>query len=51
MLEFDLGGERYKVVWPVLPTKTGKDRAARVQAATALYHDVKARCVTLKSQW
>lgn len=48
MMEFSLDDERFKIIWPVLPSKTGKDRAAKVQAATALYHDVKARCVTVK---
>lgn len=49
MLEFTLAGERFKVVWPVLPTRSGKNEAsARIQAATMLYHDVKARCVSAK---
>ncbi len=47
MLEFRIGQDTFKVVWPVLPTKSpGKDLAARIQAATLLYHDVKARCMT-----
>ena len=47
MLAFEVGGDRFKVVWPVLPTKSGKDeRAAKVQAATMLYHDIKARCIS-----
>lgn len=48
MMEFSLDAERFKIIWPVLPSKSGKERAAKVQAATALYHDVKARCVTVK---
>lgn len=49
MLEFDLDGERFKIVWPVLPTRSGKnEQAARIQAATCLYHDVKARCISAK---
>ena len=48
MLAFLLDGERYKVQWPVLPTKSGNERAARIQAATMLFHDVKARCVSAK---
>ena len=48
MLLFELDGAQFKVVWPVLPTKTNKDKAARIQAATALYYDVKARCVSSK---
>ena len=48
MLAFELGGDRFKVVWPVLPSRSEDERAARVQAATMLYHDVKARCVSAK---
>jgi len=49
MLAFRLGGTPYKVIWPVLPTKTPDDSlAARVQAATMLYRDIKARCITAK---
>ena len=46
MLGFRVGPDCFKIVWPVLPSKSGKDRAARVQAATLLYHDVKARCIS-----
>ena len=51
MLAFELNGVPYKITWPVLPTKTKKPDiilAARVQAATMLYRDIKARCVTAK---
>lgn len=48
MLGFELDGQRYKVVWPVLPSKSKNERAAKVQAATMLYHDIKAKCVTAK---
>jgi hypothetical protein len=48
MLEFAFGADRFRVVWPVLTSKTKADRAARVQAATMLYHDVKAKCVSAK---
>ena len=48
MLEFTFGADRFRVVWPVLPSKTKAERAARVQAATMLYHDVKAKCVSAK---
>lgn len=53
MIEFSFGQDRYKLVWPVLPCRVksaANERAARVQAATMLYHDVKARCVTAKVQ-
>jgi len=45
MLGFELDGQRYKIVWPVLPTKKG-EQAARIQAATLMYHDVKAKIVS-----
>lgn len=48
MMEFQIGADRYKVVWPVLPSKSDNDRAARVQAATLMYHDIKARCISAK---
>lgn len=48
MIAFSFEEERFKAVWPVLPTKTGNERAARIQAATMLFHDVKSRCITAK---
>lgn len=48
MLAFKFSGEEFKVIWPVLPSKSGDNRAARIQAATMLYHDVKARAVSAK---
>lgn len=48
MLEFVFADERYRAVWPVLRSRTTNDRAARIQAATMLYHDVKHRCVLMK---
>lgn len=48
MLEFAFGRDRFRIVWPVLESKTGRDRAAKIQAATMLYHDVKAKCVSAK---
>jgi hypothetical protein len=45
-LAFEIGGERFRVVWPVLQTRRPDDeRAARVQAATLLYHDCKAKAI------
>lgn len=43
MVGFAFRDENYKIVFPVLPTKGGNERAARIQAATLLYHDVKAK--------
>lgn len=48
MLAFEIGEERFKMLWPVLEPKSGDVRAARIQAATALYHEVKAACVKAK---
>lgn len=41
MLGFSMSGDSFKIVWPVLPTYRGDDKAARTQAATMLYHYVK----------
>lgn len=46
MIGFKIGDDRFKVIWPVLPTKTRNERAARIQAATMLYHDIKAKCMS-----
>jgi len=46
MLGFKFKEQKYKVVWPVLPSQTGKGLAAKRQAATLLYHDVKAKAMT-----
>ena len=44
LIEFTHSGDTYRIMFPVLPTKNGdKEQAARRQAATLLYHDVKAR--------
>lgn len=49
MLEFTFGADTFRAVWVVLPTRKPVDaRAARIQAATAMYHDVKAKCVAAK---
>jgi len=48
MLAFELGEDRFKMIWPVLQSKTGHGGAARIQAATALYREVKAACVKAK---
>lgn len=46
MLNFVIGGEEFRIVWPVLPTHKPADNvAARRQAATMLYHDTKAKCL------
>lgn len=49
LLEFAFGSEHFRAVWSVLPVRNPKDeRAARIQAATMLYHDIKAKCVSAK---
>lgn len=49
MLEFSFGSEQFRAVWPVLAPRNLKDlRAARIQAATMLYHDIKAKAVSAK---
>jgi hypothetical protein len=49
MIEFTFGSDTFRAVWPVLPTRKRADTwAARVQAATAMYHDVKGKCVAAK---
>ena len=48
MLGFQIGGDEFKIVQPVLPTKYPKgERAARIQAATFIYHDVKAKVIRI----
>lgn len=47
LLTFRFGEDSFRIVWPVLPTKDGKnERAARIQAATMIYHDVKTRIIS-----
>lgn len=48
ILRFRLQGDEFRVEWPVLESQGGDVTAARRQAATMLYHDVKARCVGAK---
>lgn len=46
MIAFELQDEKYKIIWPVLPVKNEGDYvAAKRQAATLLYHDVKNKCL------
>lgn len=46
ILAFQLQGVKYKVIWPVLPSRHGKNLAAKIQAATMLYHDIKAKIMS-----
>ncbi len=45
MLRFSMEGQIYKIVWPVLPSEFGETMPARRQAATMLFHDVKAKLI------
>lgn len=46
MLAFRIEDIEFKAIWPILPTKSGRVTAARRQAATMLYHDIKAKAMT-----
>jgi hypothetical protein len=56
MLQFSIGDDTYKVVWPILPLKlryspsrkAQMETAAKRQAATFIFHDIKAKCMTAK---
>jgi hypothetical protein len=47
LLAFEYGGDRYKIVWPVLPTRRSPE-AARIQATTLMFHDIKAKLLSGK---
>lgn len=47
MLGFEIEGNRFRSIWAVLPTRIESDaRAAKIQAATMLYHDIKSKCIS-----
>jgi len=46
MIGFEMQGDKFKVIWPILPSKNKDVKAAKIQAATMLYHDVKAKCIS-----
>lgn len=48
MLYFRFDRDEFKMVWPVLKSRVGNQKAARLQAATMLYHTVKARAVEVR---
>ena len=46
---FEIGGDRFQLVWPTLPLKKNtinNRKSAAIQAATMMFHDVKARCLS-----
>lgn len=48
MIAFVVGKDSFRIEWPVLESRSGDEKAARRQAATCLYHDVKAKCMVVK---
>ena len=48
MLVFRINEDKFKVVFPVLYSRAGNTIAAKRQAATMLYHDIKAKCMVAK---
>lgn len=46
MMAWRIGGDSFRVDWPVLATRKGNISAARIQAATMLYHHLKAAAVS-----
>jgi hypothetical protein len=49
MLMFEMQGDRFKLIWPVLPSKSKNTKAAQRQAATMLFYDTKARLLNVKT--
>lgn len=48
VIGFSLNGDTFKLVWPVLEHEPGDKASAVRQAATMLFHDVKARCMAAR---
>lgn len=48
VIKFALDGDEFRITWPILESKTGNDKAAKVQASTMMYYDVKARCLAAR---
>ena len=46
MLAFQIGDDPFRVVWPVLLSRSKDTRSAKRQAATMLYHHIKAACMS-----
>ncbi len=46
MLTFEVKGEQFKIIWPVLPSRGKDEMSARRQAATLMFYDVKAKLMT-----
>ena len=48
LLGFKMDGDTFRVMWPVLEHEPKDNQAAVRQAATMLFHDIKARCVSAR---
>lgn len=48
MIVFQFGEDRFRMSWQVVQSKTGNQSAGKVQAATMLYHTIKARAVEIR---
>jgi hypothetical protein len=48
VIQFKIGEDNFRVMWPVMESRAKDESAARRQAATFLYHDVKAKCMVAK---
>jgi len=48
MIEFDLDSNRFRLVERVLDSRSGDSKAAKVQAATTMYHDLKGRMISAR---
>lgn len=47
LMVFEVSGDRFKITWPVLPVrKKNNETAAKIQAASLMHHDIKAKCVS-----
>lgn len=47
-LDFTFEIDNFRAIWPVLPSKNDDNKAAKIQAATMLYHDIKGRMIAVK---
>ena len=45
---FSVDGEAFRVAFPVLESKRDNVKAAKIQSATMMFYDIKARCVALR---
>ena len=48
MMAFTLADDTYSLLFPILESSKGNEGAARRQAATLMYHDIKAKCMLVK---